>query len=150
MVLYLVRHGEAVLKEMNSDRPLSDRGLAEVRHVSERAAKKDLLVTKIFHSGKMRAMQTASILQDYLKPSSGIAETEGMNPKDDISGILPLIESEDNIMLVGHLPFLEKLASYLVTGNQDRRIVEFPTAGIVCLEKEQEKGPWKIRWRLTP
>ncbi len=150
MALYLVRHGEAVLKEMNSDRPLSNRGLKEVRHVAERAAKKDLIITKIFHSGKMRAMQTASILQGYLKPSSGIAETEGMNPKDDISGILPLIESEDNIMLVGHLPFLEKLASYLVTGNQDRRIVEFPTAGIVCLEKEQEKGAWKIRWRLTP
>ena len=150
MALYLVRHGEAVLKEMNSDRPLSDRGLTEVSHVAERAAKKDLIITKIFHSGKMRAMQTASILQDSLKPASGIAETEGMNPKDDISGILPLIESEDNIMLVGHLPFLEKLASYLVTGNQDRRIVEFPTAGIVCLEKEQEKGPWKIRWRLTP
>jgi len=150
MALYLVRHGEAVLKEMNSDRPLSDRGLTEVRRVAERAAKKDLIITKIFHSGKMRAMQTASILQDYLKSASGIAETEGMNPKDDISGILPLIESEDNIMLVGHLPFLEKLASYLVTGNQDRRIVEFPTAGIVCLEKEQEKGPWKIRWRLTP
>jgi len=150
MALYLMRHGEAVLKEMNSDRPLSDRGLTEVRHVAERAAKKDLIITKIFHSGKMRAMQTASILQDSLKPASGIAETEGMNPKDDISGILPLIESEDNIMLVGHLPFLEKLASYLVTGNQERQIVEFPTAGIVCLEKEQEKGPWKIRWRLTP
>jgi phosphohistidine phosphatase len=150
MALYLVRHGEAAPKEIKSDRPLSDRGLTEVRHVAELAAKKDVVVTKIFHSGKKRAMQTALIFQEYLKPASGIAETEGMNPKDDISGILVLIENKDNIMLVGHLPFLEKLASHLVAGNQDRRIVEFPTAGMVCLEKEHEEGTWKILWKLMP
>jgi len=50
---------------------------------------------------------------------------------------------------VSHLPFLEKLASFLVAGDQEKSVVKFPTAGIVCLEKGGNEK-WKIKWKLFP
>jgi len=63
--------------------------------------------------------------------------------------ILGLIEKAENIMIVGHLPFLGKLTSYLVTGDEDGSVVQFPTAGIVCLDMN-DKAKWEIKWTLMP
>ena len=51
-------------------------------------------------------------------------------------------------MLVGHLPFLSRLASYLVTGDPERPIFQFQNAGIVCLSRTGEG--WAIKWSLSP
>ncbi len=95
MALYLMRRGESVLQEINPDRPLSDRVLVEVRHVAQQAAEKNIVITKILHGGRKRAMQTAMIVQEYLKPASGIAETAGINPKDDITNILACLKNRN-------------------------------------------------------
>ncbi|MCK9196711.1 MAG: phosphohistidine phosphatase SixA [Syntrophales bacterium] len=150
MALYLVRHGECVPKEINPDCPLSDRGLVEVKRMAELAAMKNIELIKILHSGKKRAEQTAIIFRAILKPLFGLDQSINLNPNDDIFYILGLIEQVDNIMIVGHLPFLEKLASYLVTGNEEEPIVQVPTSGIVCLDKDVEKGNWEIKWVLMP
>jgi len=149
MTLYLVRHGEYVPKKINPDCPLSDRGLIEVARMAELDTGKEIELTKIFHSGKKRALQTAIILKEYLKPVFGLEKTRGLNPNDDIFYIVGLIGKAENIMIVGHLPFLEKLASYLVTGDEDGLVVQFPTAGIVCLDKDN-KEKWEIKWTLMP
>ena len=149
MALYLVRHGESVPKEINPACPLSDRGMVEVEHMAARAAEKDCNLTKIFHSGKKRALQTAMIIKEHLNPTYGIAEALGLNPNDDMFHVLSIIEKEANPMIVSHLPFLEKLASFLVMGDQEKSVVKFPTAGIVYLEKGGN-GKWKIKWKLFP
>jgi phosphohistidine phosphatase len=149
MALYLVRHGESVPKEINPDCPLSDNGLVEVKRMAELAAEKNTELTKILHSGKKRAEQTAIIFRVILKPLFGLDQSIGLNPNDDIFYILGLIEQAENIMIVGHLPFLEKLASYLVTGDEEEPVVQFQTAGIVCLDKD-DKGKWEIKWTLMP
>jgi len=149
MALYLVRHGESVPEKINPECPLSDRGLVEVVRMAIMATGKEIVLTKIFHSGKKRALQTAIILKKYLKPLFGLEPSRGLDPNDDIFYILGLIEKAENIMIVGHLPFLEKLVSYLVTGDEDGSVVQFPTAGIVCLDKDAE-GKWEIKWTLMP
>jgi len=149
MALYLVRHGESVPKEINPDRPLSDRGMVEVKRMAELAAEKNIVLTKIIHSGKKRAEQTAIIFRVILKPLFGLDQSIGLDPNDDIFYILGLIEQADNIMIVGHLPFLEKLTSYLVAGDEEEPVIQFSTAGIVCLDKD-DKGKWEIKWTLTP
>ena len=53
-------------------------------------------------------------------------------------------------MLVGHLPFMEKLTSYLVTGNADKTVFKFQNGGIVCLEEDVEKNCRFIKWTLMP
>jgi len=149
MALYLVRHGESVPERINPDCPLSDRGLVEVKRMAELAAEKNIELIKIIHSGKKRAEQTAIILRAILKPLFGLDQSINLNPNDDMFYILGLIAQADNIMIVSHLPFLEKLTSYLVRGDEEEPVVQFPTAGIVCLDKDTE-GKWEIMWTLMP
>jgi phosphohistidine phosphatase len=52
-------------------------------------------------------------------------------------------------MVVGHLPFMAKMVSYLVTGNEDSNIVAFKPGSVVCLQQDAEEH-WQIQWMLRP
>jgi hypothetical protein len=60
--IFLVQHGEAVTKEENPDRPLTESGRQTVEQVADWAARVGLPVGQIRHSGKLRAQQTATKL----------------------------------------------------------------------------------------
>jgi len=51
-------------------------------------------------------------------------------------------------MLVGHLPFLDRLTNLLVTGDAERSVVRFQMGGIVCLVREDQD--WAVSWMVTP
>ena len=53
-------------------------------------------------------------------------------------------------MLVGHLPFMERLAAHLITGRADKPVFLFQNGGIVCVEQHPESGDWAIKWTLMP
>ena len=81
------------------------------------AASAGIQVNEIRHSGKLRAQQTAEIFAEHLDTQAVAAA--GLAPKDDVAAIAGAIEQEQGVvMLAGHLPFLERLAAQLVTGNQ--------------------------------
>jgi len=104
---------------------------------------------KSLFSGKLRAEQTAQILAEYLKPSGGLISVSGLAPNDDVVPVGRIAANElANSMLVGHLPFLSRLAGLLVTGNPEVKVVRFCNAGIVCLINE--KGSWSINWVTRP
>jgi phosphohistidine phosphatase len=52
-------------------------------------------------------------------------------------------------MIVGHLPFLEKLASFLICGDERAKVVIFRYSAIVCLEKK-ESGRWAVDRIIKP
>jgi phosphohistidine phosphatase len=52
-------------------------------------------------------------------------------------------------MIVGHLPFLGKLAALLVADNEETDIVAFKFGCVVCLERTED-GPWKLAWMIVP
>jgi len=60
------------------------------------------------------------------------------------------LRSEDGLMLVGHLPFMAKLASMLVVGAEQPMIFKFQNGGIVCLDRNAENASWFIKWALMP
>ena len=60
------------------------------------------------------------------------------------------IEISDNLMLVGHLPFMERLASYLITGSIEKPVFKFQNGGILCMDKDPETKTWFIKWSLMP
>ncbi len=150
MTLYLMRHGEYIPQEVDPDCPLSARGEKEVRRVAAAAAERGTAVVKIYHSGKKRAEQTAAVCADYLAPDGGIEQRAGLNPHDDIFPLLELVTTEDNIMIVGHLPFLEKLVAYLLTGRLERAVVGFTAATLLCLSGDDERDLWKVEWIISP
>jgi phosphohistidine phosphatase len=149
MYFYLVRHGEAVAEAAHPRRPLNDQGRAEVERVARAAAKKGVRIHQIFHSGKVRAKETAEVLDRHLSPSNGLCEIRGLGPLDD-----PLLAraeaeaAENSVMLVGHLPHLSRLASLLISGDPERKIVDFPSAAMVCLSYQDKT--WEIVWTLDP
>lgn len=151
MNLYLVQHAEAKTDAEDPQRPLSDKGYADIdktaRMLSSRVRPS---VNVIIHSGKLRAQQTAEVLADYLCPVGGIKPANGLEPKAE-----PSIWAEqlgaitENVMLVGHLPHLSRLTSRLLCGDESKTAVNFTNAGIVCLARN-DSGEWSVQWMIVP
>jgi phosphohistidine phosphatase len=126
-------------------------GEEEVKRVSKAADKLDIRPSKLFHSGKTRAKQTAEIIVSGLKISDiAIEAVQGLNPNDAVRPWAERISRETkDFMIIGHLPFLDKLASLLICGDENARVIMFRYGAIVCLS-QKEDGKWTVRWILTP
>jgi phosphohistidine phosphatase len=149
--LYLTQHGEAKSEKEDPDRSLTTMGEEEARRVSRVAGKLNIRPSKVFHSGKTRAKQTAEIIVSGLKISDTTIEAvQGLNPNDDVKPWAERISKEtEDLMIVGHLPFLDKLASLLLCGNENAQVIMFRYGAIVCLHQKEDKK-WAVRWILTP
>jgi phosphohistidine phosphatase len=151
MKLYLIQHGEAKSEREDPGRSLTTKGAQEVERIAQAANKMGITPAKIYHSGKKRAAQTAEIIASGLKaPEKNLEAVQDLNPNDDVRPWLEKIpEEKEDIMLVGHLPFLEKLTSLFLCGDENARVVLFRYGGMVCLEQKEDRG-WALRWYLTP
>lgn len=149
MRAYLVQHAEAMSEEQNPERPLTDLGRQHASWVAALAARLDVQVAEIRHSGKTRARETAEILADALAPAQGVVAASGLSPLDDVQPVADELEgAKHSLMLVGHLPFMERLAGKLLTGDSHLPVVDFTNAGIVCLGRRAER--WQCVWIITP
>lgn len=54
------------------------------------------------------------------------------------------------LAVVGHLPFLDRLASLLVAGHEGAAVVAFQNAGLVKLVPKAGREGYAVRWILTP
>ena len=135
MRAYLVRHGEAKSEDVDPERHLTDRGGQDVRRVAtEAVADLDVRPARIFHSGKARARQTAEIWAGLV--GADVAEGNDLAPNDDPSAWAQRLDGErGDVMIVGHLPHLERLVGLLVTGDADRAVVGFPAGGLVVVDR---------------
>ncbi len=149
MNIYIVRHGEAVSERLDPERPLTSLGREEVERVSRMAAAKNIQVSGLFHSGILRAKQTAEILAEHVQFTVGVQQLSGLMPQDDPAIAKAELEAaESPIMLVGHLPHLNRLIGLLVGGDAESEVMGFPPATMVCCSNDASK--WKIAWTLTP
>ncbi len=150
MALYLVQHGLSLTKDKDPQKGLSEEGISETQRIAEVAKGYGVPVASITHSGKTRARQTAEIFASALEPAAGLQERSGLNPLDDVTIFAADIDSTENRMFVGHLPFMERLTAYLVTGSIEKPVFKFQNSGIVCLDKDPDTQSWTIRWTLMP
>ncbi len=150
MLLYLVQHGEAKKEEEDPSRGLTKKGMDDVWKTASFARDRVSAGVGIFHSGKTRALQTARIIADFVKSEVDAAETGSMAPMDD-PGIWAekLREMSGDVMLVGHLPHLAKLAGLLLCGKAEQPVIDFTMGGIVCL-KRFDDGRWALQWAVVP
>jgi phosphohistidine phosphatase len=150
MALYLVQHGQSLPKDVDPDQGLSEDGVAETERIAGVAKGYKVNVGQILHSVKTRAGKTAEIFASALQPAEGAKKVEGLKPMDDVAAFATSLNPESNTMLVGHLPFMERMAAYLVTGSIDNPVFKFQNSGIVCLDKDPESDSWVVVWTLMP
>jgi phosphohistidine phosphatase len=150
MKLYLLQHGDALLEEVNPERPLSERGLEDVRRLAEFVGKNHIRVKRVYHSGKTRARETADIVAAEMAAGAKIEATTGLNPNDPVEPIAKQINNwQEDSLLVGHMPFMGRMAAYLLSGNSGSQFVAFEPGSMLCLERD-ESGRWAIAWMLRP
>jgi phosphohistidine phosphatase len=141
MKLYLVRHGEAETREIDAERPLSDKGIGQVERLAKHCAEYDVKPAHVYHSGLLRAQQTAQIIADRLGVES-IGKIDHLDACDPVEPIKNLAEFWDqDTILVGHVPYMGELLYSLTEGVSS---VNFHTATGVCLQKEA--GHWVTQW----
>lgn len=150
MAIYIVQHGKSLSKEIDPARSLSEEGIAIVKRIASVAAGYGVKPTVIKHSGKKRALETAEMMAEMLSPQYGIQEISGINPMDDVTIFSERLSTDKNEMFVGHLPFMERLISFLITGDFERPVFRLQNGGVLCMDKDLDNGHWYIKWGLMP
>ena len=150
MKIYLVRHGEAVSSQFDPQNPLSEQGRADIRKVASFIKHLEISVEHIWHSGKLRAAQTAEILAESVLVEKDCSARNDLGSNDDVTIVADEIEAYDtDLMLVGHLPYLSNLALLLVAGKRFANVVAFHAGTIACLNR-CNPGQWQIDWMVAP
>jgi phosphohistidine phosphatase len=147
MFLYLVHHGDAVGPDVDPLRPLSSQGRAEVDRIAAQAAGLGAKPAVVWHSGKLRAKQTAEAFWRACNALAELSATRDLQPDDPPQWMRDRLRAEPrDILIAGHFPYLPRLLALLVSGGEAG--VSFPEHGIVALETLDEGQTWQERWRL--
>lgn len=147
MKLYLVQHGRALPEEKDPQKSLSREGKNQTQKTAQFLKERSIKADSIWHSKKTRSIQTAQIISQSVACTK-MTERDDLNPKDPVDKFQGEIEKLNaDLMIVGHLPFLQKLTSLLLAGSDSLELVSFKNSGIVCLEY---KDTWKLTWFVPP
>ncbi|MGH6944593.1 MAG: phosphohistidine phosphatase SixA [Geminicoccaceae bacterium] len=150
MRLYLVQHGEAVPAAIDPERPLSPSGVEDVRRAAALLATAKVRVPRVLHSGKRRAAETAELLAAAVAPGTTPEACPGLDPGEPTDALARQAQGfEEDLMLVGHLPFMARLAARLITGGEDTWAASFVPGTVLCLER-MDDGRWAVAWLLPP
>lgn len=161
--LYLMRHGIAAdIGEAgvinDEDRPLTPEGRARMKQAAEGLRQLNLKLNLILTSPLLRARQTAEVVAEVLELQHKVKIIESLAPgRGFINGegghaeiFLELGAYQfDRALLVGHMPDMTELASFLLTGNRNLNI-EFRKGGLCAIEVSSlpPRGPGLLRWSL--
>ena len=146
-VLILVHHGDAVPEDVDTQRPLSPRGLASAERLAAAVSARGVTPDCVWHSGKLRTRQTAEAFWRLCNPQATFAAVRGLQPTDPAETLRTAIAGETRVIVaVGHFPHLPRALSLLTTGI-DSSLVPFPTHGLVALEAIDVMR-WRDVWRL--
>ena len=147
MFLYLVHHGDAVGPDVDVRRPLSNVGRANADRLADLAAKRGARPAVVWHSGKLRAKQTAEAFWRACNALAEFSATRDLQPDDPPQWMRDRLVGETrDILVTGHFPHLPRLLAML---KGDSANTDFPPHGVVALTSEDEGEHWKEVWRLS-
>ena len=151
MRLYLVRHGKAVQTGDEWERPLAARGRRDVGRIAASLAATGCRVARVVHSGRARARETAELLSASIGPKGMVEEMgQGLQPEDSTDVLAWTAANwEDDVMAVGHEPFMGRMVAQLLCGNPDMPLAIMKTGAVVCLERGGDGG-WSLCWMIVP
>lgn len=158
MRVFLVHHGQALDPTVESIRPLSPDGHRVTDALARRAAALGVRPAHVWHSGKLRAKQTAELYWRHCNALAEFKAVRGLQPSDDPS-LVPLLLKESlgaDVMLVGHYPHLPAVFHLLCDEGADAAkspgaaLRHFPQNGMVALESTPDARGWVEAFRLSP
>ena len=147
---FFAQHGLAVDKSIDAERPLSQEGIAQTKAIAEHLRTAGVNISKILHSGKLRAQQTADIFASILAVDD-VTAVNGFSPNDDVRQT-KLQLTEEDALYIGHLPHLDKLVSLLLSGDEVGGVLLFQNSAVICIETDDsstESSGYSIRWYLN-
>ena len=144
LMVYLAHHADAVGPEADPQRPLSPGGRMHADAIARRAKDRGVNPAVIWHSGKLRARQTAEAYWRTCNPLAEFSAIRGLQPTDPPEWIKDRVTGESrDLMLVGHMPSLPRILRLLT----EDETAEFPPHGLVALE--ESSGKWIEAYRLV-
>lgn len=143
-----MRHGDALGGIDDYARPLSDAGRAEAARAGVFLERAGAAPRMIYHSDLLRAVETAELVAEKLGIHSEMEKRKDLRPEcpwrsfadDFMKNNMP-----SNALVVGHMPFVGNLASYLLCGNESMSI-KFTTGSIICVERSE--AGWTLRYHM--
>lgn len=110
----LVHHAEAESPAVDPQRPLTAAGREHADRLAERARELGFSPAAIWHSGKLRARQTAECFLRRCNPSAEFRMVRGLRPEDPADWIRHELEAEPrDVLVAGHMPNISALAASL-------------------------------------
>src|SRR5262245_36224100 len=77
----------------------------------------------------------------------------GLAPNDPVVPVAQWLRTgteHQSLALVGHMPFLGRLASLLVAGDEQAQVIGFQMGGLVKLEPKVDRDGFVVAWALPP
>jgi phosphohistidine phosphatase len=152
VTLFLVHHGDAVGPDVDTRRPLSPKGQAQAARAAQQAAARGAKPVVIWHSGKLRARQTAEAFWRACNPFAEFSATRDLQPDDPPDWMRDRLHGETrDVLIAGHFPFLPRLLGALLAPGSDQ-FADFPLNGVVAItndDGDDDRGAWREIWRLS-
>ena len=112
------------------------------------AAARGAKPARIWHSGKLRAKQTAEAYWRACNPLATLSATRDLQPGDPPGWMRDRLRYEpEDTLLTGHFPHLPRLLALLLHSDE-HVLAEFAPHGIVALETQDDGQSWRELWRL--
>jgi phosphohistidine phosphatase len=147
MHLFLVHHGDAVGPEVDLRRPLSTVGELAVARAAADAAARGARPEVVWHSGKLRARQTAEAFWRACNALAEFSASRDLQPDDRPEWMRDRLRGETrDVLIAGHFPYLPRLLQLLTHDDHARN--GFPLHGVVALATSDDGATWKELWRI--
>jgi len=153
MLIYFLRHGEAVTTGDDWSRTLTTEGANRIRAEAAVLKALDVRPDAIFTSPLPRAVQTAEIVAEILSPDRSVQTREELAPGaslGDLQHVLSGLEGDGSVLVVGHEPDLSSIVAALIASGSAR--IELKKGGLALVESDVPVGPGsgKLRWLVEP
>jgi phosphohistidine phosphatase len=154
----LIRHADAVSIEStarhdDSQRALSERGLAECRVLTAALQKAGIQLGTVVSSPYLRALQTAEkVLESWPEPRPSLLLCDHLAPAGEVKKLCRFLHAleTDVVTLVGHMPDLAVFGSWLIGSKKAQLTLAKSGAAWIESETGPQKGCGVLNWLLTP
>ena len=139
MEIYFMQHGACLSKDVDPEQPLSPEGEKVIKYVARAIKRMGIRFDVILVSPKKRSRQTAT----FVAAETGFSEEDitetvlikPMAPPEETIQFLKKYEDKVRVLIVGHLPSLSRVASFLLTEGSEVSM-HFDMGGLGRIEVE--------------